>query len=295
VAANPLAISASKLLETRRLLLVPASPHQSSDGPTDGKSTVPSNKQEEDLWQLLAKALFEMPNRTASDPVISRPARHLLKQSGNPRTSWSLFLASRVGIRSQVLRLLSVYQQGTGGTLHQALSDGLVSATNFEALTDFAIQVFVMQQMQRAGLWSVTSVCRLVARAHKALTDQGGVKAFEEALQAEVDSEKALAQSKACEKILTCRETSEGGASQGSQSSLALFEDNSSVSRAPSSAFDYSALCAICLERRVGIKLNPCRHVCLCPTCADELHGTTSYICPLCRSHISSREEVYLA
>jgi hypothetical protein len=44
--------------------------------------------------------------------------------------------------------------------------------------------------------------------------------------------------------------------------------------------------CVICLTERRSITILPCRHVCLCATCAFELGRQSSNKCPICRTTI---------
>lgn len=48
--------------------------------------------------------------------------------------------------------------------------------------------------------------------------------------------------------------------------------------------------CCICLVNSKTIKLSPCNHICLCQECFN--HGISR--CPICRSHITGSERVYL-
>jgi len=45
--------------------------------------------------------------------------------------------------------------------------------------------------------------------------------------------------------------------------------------------------CVVCLSACVDTVLQPCRHMCLCDSCA-ETHLTRSRSCPLCRSAVST-------
>lgn len=46
--------------------------------------------------------------------------------------------------------------------------------------------------------------------------------------------------------------------------------------------------CAVCLDHRRSVALNPCGHYCLCETCVCQLRA-----CPICRKPIESSIKVY--
>jgi hypothetical protein len=52
-----------------------------------------------------------------------------------------------------------------------------------------------------------------------------------------------------------------------------------------------TTLCVVCLDAEKNTVLLPCRHLCLCSTCAQIPELVQ---CPLCRSPVESRLEVYL-
>ena len=52
-------------------------------------------------------------------------------------------------------------------------------------------------------------------------------------------------------------------------------------------------LCVVCQGNKKNILLQPCNHVCLCPSCVREVMRQSSH-CPLCRKHISKWTKVYL-
>jgi len=47
--------------------------------------------------------------------------------------------------------------------------------------------------------------------------------------------------------------------------------------------------CIVCFEREKEVVLNPCRHLCCCNVCAGVMHA-----CPLCRSPIESKTNVFI-
>jgi len=52
-------------------------------------------------------------------------------------------------------------------------------------------------------------------------------------------------------------------------------------------------LCVVCQANKKNVLLQPCNHVCLCPTCITEVMRQNSH-CPLCRKRISKWTKVYL-
>jgi hypothetical protein len=63
---------------------------------------------------------------------------------------------------------------------------------------------------------------------------------------------------------------------------------------AAASAPDESTLCVICRDMRINIKIEPCRHVCLCSGCSEELLRRGRGLCPMCRAEITKTEEIFL-
>lgn len=49
--------------------------------------------------------------------------------------------------------------------------------------------------------------------------------------------------------------------------------------------------CIVCLGAQKNVLLHPCRHLCVCETCAASMRGQQ---CPLCRSVIENTERIYL-
>lgn len=55
--------------------------------------------------------------------------------------------------------------------------------------------------------------------------------------------------------------------------------------------------CCICLMNPKNVVLMPCRHLCLCDMCANELTSTSNFSiheCPLCRTRVDQRLHVYI-
>jgi len=50
---------------------------------------------------------------------------------------------------------------------------------------------------------------------------------------------------------------------------------------------DEERLCVICLVNERDTTVLPCRHMCMCHECAQELRKQTSK-CPICREHVES-------
>lgn len=56
------------------------------------------------------------------------------------------------------------------------------------------------------------------------------------------------------------------------------------------------AVCCVCQDREVNIKLDPCKHVVLCEKCATELQNLPqTFCCPICRKAVQSQEKVFLS
>ncbi|ALC40312.1 CG2617 [Drosophila busckii] len=53
-------------------------------------------------------------------------------------------------------------------------------------------------------------------------------------------------------------------------------------------------VCVICLERGRSIVILPCRHLCLCKHCSQQLHRTEGgHRCPICRNYIDTLLQIY--
>ncbi|EDV31431.1 uncharacterized protein Dana_GF15350 [Drosophila ananassae] len=52
--------------------------------------------------------------------------------------------------------------------------------------------------------------------------------------------------------------------------------------------------CVVCLERSRNIVIMPCRHLCLCKECSQQLQMHLQYRCPVCRDNIISFLPVYV-
>ncbi len=61
---------------------------------------------------------------------------------------------------------------------------------------------------------------------------------------------------------------------------------------ATQAAMDDDALCLICLTESRGVMMLPCRHVCLCSGCAQEMRGHAAFKCPVCRSDVHTLMQI---
>ncbi len=52
--------------------------------------------------------------------------------------------------------------------------------------------------------------------------------------------------------------------------------------------------CIVCQERERDLVILPCKHLCLCHTCADKICASKDKTCPVCRQKISDTVEFYL-
>lgn len=58
---------------------------------------------------------------------------------------------------------------------------------------------------------------------------------------------------------------------------------HTAASISPLPAAEERALCVVCMDETPHVVLMPCRHLCVCGSCAKQIHAHAS-ICPLCRS-----------
>ena len=52
--------------------------------------------------------------------------------------------------------------------------------------------------------------------------------------------------------------------------------------------------CVVCLSERANAMVLPCRHLCMCCECSEQLCSVSPKQCPICRGKIGSVLEVYL-
>lgn len=50
-------------------------------------------------------------------------------------------------------------------------------------------------------------------------------------------------------------------------------------------------ICVICLDKKVGVNISPCNHLCMCKDCEQALHVKK---CPMCRIAYTKTEVIYL-
>jgi len=72
--------------------------------------------------------------------------------------------------------------------------------------------------------------------------------------------------------------------------SLHLFDEKPSAPNAEFHPQKDETVCVICLERTRNILLLPCKHICLCRECFNK---TKIAHCPVCRSAVESKIDVY--
>jgi hypothetical protein len=54
-------------------------------------------------------------------------------------------------------------------------------------------------------------------------------------------------------------------------------------------------LCVICWNERKNIVLLPCRHLCVCLSCSQQLwNNNRNETCPICRKEVENRLEVFV-
>ena len=51
-------------------------------------------------------------------------------------------------------------------------------------------------------------------------------------------------------------------------------------------------LCVVCMEREKKVFLLPCRHICMCKVCTDEIIAGSAQ-CPVCREHVENSFEAF--
>lgn len=73
-----------------------------------------------------------------------------------------------------------------------------------------------------------------------------------------------------------------------SEYSAAIYLGRASSDRKQSRKRGREEECAVCWSRPAQVALDPCGHLCACPTCADKLDR-----CPICRGSIDKRLRVY--
>ena len=63
--------------------------------------------------------------------------------------------------------------------------------------------------------------------------------------------------------------------------------------QAPTHARSDVLLCVVCMEREKKVVLLPCKHICMCKGCTDEIVADSAQ-CPVCREHIVDSFEAFI-
>jgi hypothetical protein len=50
--------------------------------------------------------------------------------------------------------------------------------------------------------------------------------------------------------------------------------------------------CVVCMDRAQNAVLLPCRHLCCCLSCAEQIRGTTK-VCPMCRTSVTEVLQIF--
>ena len=85
--------------------------------------------------------------------------------------------------------------------------------------------------------------------------------------------------------------TSQLALSQGQQ--LASASQLAIQSQACGTMEEEEHLCVVCEDQKKQVMLLPCKHMCLCRTCADNCLNKTIKECPMCRAKIENSMEVF--
>jgi hypothetical protein len=75
---------------------------------------------------------------------------------------------------------------------------------------------------------------------------------------------------------------------------LSIKQNNLNVSLSSTSDMDNKFLCSICLERTVRCIFIPCKHMCTCSECAQEIRQRLNSACPICRQIFREIWDVFL-
>ena len=51
--------------------------------------------------------------------------------------------------------------------------------------------------------------------------------------------------------------------------------------------------CVVCMDAKKSVCLLPCKHTCMCPTCASRVLATSA-LCPVCREPVADSFETFL-
>ncbi len=64
---------------------------------------------------------------------------------------------------------------------------------------------------------------------------------------------------------------------------LSMEKPNLDATSSSTSDMDNKFLCSICLQRTVRCIFIPCKHMCTCSECAQEIRQRLNSVCPICR------------
>ncbi|CAF1269617.1 unnamed protein product [Adineta ricciae] len=116
-------------------------------------------------------------------------------------------------------------------------------------------------------------------------------------LKSDIVAVRSMGYLKSLKKCQSLHETNSLSKSNESSSSITSAHSNNISNNSMKNDFDsrLSHDCTICLDRIRDTVLIPCGHICLCYSCADELHQRGTRQCPICRATIMTINRVYLA
>jgi hypothetical protein len=79
------------------------------------------------------------------------------------------------------------------------------------------------------------------------------------------------------------------------QAELSSTKRNSlKTSSSPTSDINSQFMCSICYQRTVRCILIPCKHMCTCNECADQIRKKLNSVCPICRQSFNEVWDVFL-
>ncbi len=214
------------------------------------------------FWPLLQNTLWSshQDKRRWHAPVLFSPhAVKLLKvgESDVADSCWGQYFISQSGSRWALYRLRQEYTEKDESynsvewqdRLHRAMKKSELTDGDFLALTDFAVQVFVMKYMTHFKLRGLAATIRLNIGAHKALLGKMPSE-FWIALRSEREMQ-----------------------------SKSTTEEEEDEEEAPHPD------CCICLEMSATVAIIPCGHLTYCDGCQKAMTYTGNLLsCPKCRS-----------
>lgn len=75
---------------------------------------------------------------------------------------------------------------------------------------------------------------------------------------------------------------------------ISVNRPTSSVSKSSTNDMNDKFLCSICRERTIQCILIPCKHMCTCNECANELRQRGILTCPMCRQNFREIWNVFM-